>query len=265
MRVSSRILFCLLLLTVGVPRPVAAQTPVPASTPDLSGDPFCDESVDAIPWNATANAPANDTTSDALALAVFSRSKQASEATMHVTLISDADAYDVLLTHVRLGPDSNSPTVVVTLPKQTAIRYAYVDSYRTEGGADVTCPSDPRVVAPYGKVVRIDFPQPGSPRFAATFTQPLPPLPCGRVFTRARVTHAYRPRGFTVDKTRTVDVEVFVDSDGRLVKADVYRSSGVDYMDERAVAAAEHSWYAPATFLCVPVVGRLLYRVDFIP
>ncbi len=158
----------------------------------------------------------------------------------------------------------SSPEMVVTLPKPAAVRYAYVDSYRIDGGAETSCASEPAAARSWanGHPPR---PRPNSRRFAAVSKGSLPPLPCGKTFADARVTRAFQPAGINTTHTNTVDVGVFVDSAGHPVQAWVQKSSGIDVADSRAVAAAQHSQYAPATFLCTPVVSEYIFRVDFDP
>jgi hypothetical protein len=60
-------------------------------------------------------------------------------------------------------------------------------------------------------------------------------------------------------------VGVFIDSEGHPVDAWIHKSSGIDNADTLAVASALRSQYAPATFLCTPIVSEYIFRVDFAP
>jgi TonB family protein len=85
------------------------------------------------------------------------------------------------------------------------------------------------------------------------------------MFTDATLTKPYQPEGIYTKRTLTAQVETFIDSNGHVVQATLYKSSGSDNADAQAVAAAQLSKFAPATLLCTPVVGRYLFRVDFAP
>ena len=56
-----------------------------------------------------------------------------------------------------------------------------------------------------------------------------------------------------------------IDSSGALVQTDVYRSSGVEGLDDAAVGAVQASTYAPAQFLCTPVVGVSVFNLQYSP
>ena len=240
-------------------------TPSPSPT-EPPWDPFCAVHVAAVPWNRTSGAPSSSL-ADSIVLALFSQS--GSQIDAHVTLISETDAYDAALTNLALSRTSfahSTTAIFVTLPKAAPLRYAYVDSYRLDGGPEKSCASEPFDLHSWQKSLQAPpAVPPTSPRFAAVVKGPLPPLSCGRLYTDAQVTRAFQPSGFNVNKTYTVLVGVVVDSDGRPVDTWIYKSSGLDYADALARATALQSQYAPATLLCTPIVGRYLFRVDFAP
>jgi len=187
----------------------------------------------------------------------------------HVKLISETDAYDVALTGLPLdgNPSDRSTTAtLVTLPKAAPLRYAYVDSYRVDGAPEKSCATEPYDLLSWQTVFQAPPTEaPASPRFAAVLIGPLPPLPCGKIFTNAHVARTFQPPGINVKKTYTVQVGIFIDSEGHPVDAWIYKSSGIEAADNLAKASALLSQYAPATFLCTPIVSEYLFRVDFAP
>ena len=40
---------------------------------------------------------------------------------------------------------------------------------------------------------------------------------------------------------------------------------GTKSSPKRAMFAATHAQYAPATFLCTPIVGEYFYTIDYVP
>jgi hypothetical protein len=229
-------------------------------------DPFCAIHVAAVPWSQASGTPSSNA-ADSIVLSLYSTS--GSKVDAHVKLISEADGYDVALTDLALdGKPSaySTPPVFVTLPKATALRYAYVDSYRLDGAPEKSCATEPFDLRSW-EASRPTPPAepPAWPRFAAVLTGPLPLLPCGKTYTDAQVTHAVQPPGIRVNKTYTVQVGVFIDSEGHPVDTWIDKSSGISQADALARASALLSQYAPATFLCTPVVSEYLFRVDFAP
>lgn len=243
----------------------AQPTASPLPTPPPWLDPFCSVSIGATQWDTATNSRAVAESSDALIVSVFSQSGSRVDA--HVTLLSDGGAYDVTLQGLTLqGKDFDlfSPEILVSLPKPTAIRYAYVDSYVLDGRPAVSCPSEPFALPP-DPSERFVAPNSSNPRVAAVFKQTLPPLPCGKMFSRAQVVKAAEPV-YPVsffDHVRTTEVAIFLDSNGNLIKTSIYKSSGLEAMDDAATDAAIRSKFKPAMLLCSPVVSKYLFRADF--
>jgi hypothetical protein len=247
-------------LAFAQPSPAASQIEPPRL------DPFWAIHVAAVPWNQASSAPSSSA-ADSIVLSLSSMS--GSKVDAHVKLISETDAYDAALSDLALDgkPSSHSTAAIfVTLPKATALRYAYVDSYRLDGGPEKSCATEPFDLLSWQASRRAPPAEaPTRPRFAAVLNGPLPPLPCGKTYTDARVTHAFQPPGLNVNKTYTVQVGVFLDSDGHPVDTWIYKSSGMDDADALGRISALRSQYTPATFLCTPIVGAYLFRVDFAP
>jgi hypothetical protein len=264
MRKTLIVLPATMLFTVA---PVIAQGVMPfvPPAPPVSLDPFCAESAFAVAWDATKNEPTPGSTADTLVLWI--RSQQPGLLDAHVTIVGDGGAYDAKLQDVLLTGNPTAPTsppLMVMMPRSANARYVYVDSYSLNGAKEVSCPSEPHDV----KAVDADEVHPPyafMTRFTASFTQALPPLPCGKLSTEASVTHVVQPRGVSTTKTITTEIAVFVDSAGHAVKTFLYKSSGNTIADAQANASAALTQYAPATFLCTPIVGEYLFRADFAP
>ena len=250
-------------LAFAQPSPPSA---VPSQIEEPRLDPFCAIHVVGVPWNQASGTPSRgDADSIVLSLSSLSGSKLDA----HVKLISQTDAYDVALTDLSLDgrPTAHSTAALfVTLPKPAALRYAYVDSYRLDGGLEKSCATEPFDLRSWQDSLQVPPAQaPTGPRFAAALNGPLPPLLCGKTYTDAQVTRAFQLPGIRVNKTYTVQVGVFIDSEGHPVDTWISKSSGIEQADALAKASAQRSQYAPATFLCTPIVRAYLFRVDFAP
>ncbi|MGB6521147.1 MAG: hypothetical protein WBE83_05180, partial [Candidatus Cybelea sp.] len=127
-------------LAFAQPSPPSA---VPSQIEEPRLDPFCAIHVVGVPWNQASGTPSRgDADSIVLSLSSLSGSKLDA----HVKLISQTDAYDVALTDLSLDgrPTAHSTAALfVTLPKPAALRYAYVDSYRLDGGLEKSCATEP--------------------------------------------------------------------------------------------------------------------------
>ena len=251
--------------------PCLAQTapqPAPTDPPWLS--PFCDVSARVVAGGASAAEPANGAAPSSYWVLLDAQSGSTVDA--HVTLVGDTDAYDVAIVKTAIAGEpfkKHSNWLLVNMPKPVAIHYAYVDSYAIDTGTPMSCPSVVRHVgdltasagstAIAGPAVTSNAPA----AFAAAYLQALPKLPCGKVFQEATVTHPANPGGFNTGKRLSATIAVFLDSLGHPIKTYVYGPSGSDVADFRALASAQATKYSPATFLCTPVVGEYLFRVDF--
>ncbi len=246
---------------------LAQQSPPPpaASQVEPRPDLFCAIHVVGVPWNQ-ASGTVSSGAADVMVLSLSSVS--GSKVDAHVKLISETDAYDVAVTDLALDsqPSAHSTgAIFVTLPKAATLRYAYVDSYRLDGGPEKSCATEPFDLRSWEAALQAPLSQPTSPRFAAALIGPLPPLPCGKTYTDAHVARAFQPPGINVNKAYTVQVGVLVDSEGHPVDTWIYKSSGIARADAIAKASALLSQYTPATFLCAPIVHAYLFRVDFDP
>lgn len=260
----------LFALCAGAPaRPPATTQPAPpraaAADTSLWLDPFCALYVTAQPIDTSPSSEPLSPTSSFLAVGVFAEA--GARADVHVTLLSDAAAYDAFLQNVPLQDDGKglrSHNILVALPKAMQIRFVYVDSFAVNSGTEANCPSEPFDLSQV-KTLRVPQPPASVQRVTAVFKQALPRLPCGKLFSNATVLKPVQPVYplSYFDHDRSVQIEIFVDSNGNAVKASVYKSSGLQAFDDAATEAALRSKYAAPMLLCTPVVGKYLFRADF--
>ncbi|HET6276814.1 MAG TPA: energy transducer TonB [Candidatus Cybelea sp.] len=260
----------ILALCAGAPaRPPATTQPAQPSSAaadtSLWLDPFCALYVTAQPIDTSPPSEPVSPISNLLAMGVFAEA--GARADVHVTLLSDTGAYDAFLQDVPLlddGKGLRSHNILVQLPKAMHVRFVYVDSFAVDGGTKASCPSEPFDLSPV-KTLRVPPPPAAVQRVSAVFKQSLPALPCGKIFSNATILKAVQPVYplLYFDHDRSVQIEIFVDSNGNAVKTSVYKSSGLQAFDSAATEAALRSKYAPPMLLCTPVVGKYLFRADF--
>lgn len=182
----------------------------------------------------------------------------------HVTLVSNTDAYDVAVPDTNLAgapTDRQMDPVVVTLPAADAIKYYFVDSYALDRGASVSCPS---------YVFPLDDPVADAPSEAtaigAKHLQSLGKLACGQMY-RPPSSGAgdFGVMGHFGNRPLSTEYRVYIDSNGRDVGQKLLASSGVEGVDAAALGNLQNHQYAPAQFLCTPVVGEIDVRLDYDP
>lgn len=71
------------------------------------------------------------------------------------------------------------------------------------------------------------------------------------------------PHGLTV--AGSASVLVIIGSNGRVLRADMSRSSANAQIDQAVFDAAAHGKYSPKLVNCAPVKGKYLFQVDFKP
>jgi hypothetical protein len=191
----------------------------------------------------------------------------------HLILLSDTQAFEADVPDFSLESPSNRRTArfLIALPSPMSIKYVYVDGYDTDGGRFVDCPTEmsgnatlqfrdkelPAHAASAGAAI---------PVLTAKFRQALPPLTCGKIRIEARVKRVVQPNwAYGISKRISSQIVVYLDSNGTVVKTEVYKSSGFDAADEQVRMAAFNSTYTPAQFLCQPVVSEYLFTGDFEP
>lgn len=215
-------------------------------------NPFCQVIADV--------APAYDGSGYGLALFSAAGEKLAA----HVTLVSDTDAYDARVSGPLSGPSDNRQTgpVLVKLPVSTGVKYVFVDSYALDEASAVTCPS---YVFPMGSALS-DVPR-DAETITATHLQALGPLQCGKVYVPPQMHGELQsPVGMNYgDRPLTVVARAYIDSNGYSIKEDIVQSSGVDGLDKYMLGAVGVHQFAPARFLCVPVVGITDVELRYLP
>jgi hypothetical protein len=247
--------FMLALVAAFSPGRANAQTPSPSPGPTSAPNPFCAVHARAIGPLRTADPEYR----------IFLNSSTPETLSAHLTMIGDSGAYDAYLPAITLKPWRSEFTeaqrTVVTLPPGASAKYVFVDSYALNGGQKVVCPTEPsEILAQTGSLSTAQ-----TTYVAATFLQALPPMPCGKMYTPARA-RGFSPRtGNWGNKELNAKVYVFIDSDGHVVQQSIYKSSGVEGLDDEAMGSAQHSTYTPATFLCTPVVGSYLFSFAYRP
>jgi hypothetical protein len=186
------------------------------------------------------------------------------ELDVHVSLVSDSDAYDAHLSDVKISGapnDLESDAKIVTLPNGQTVNYFFVDSYAIDGGASVVCPS---YVFPMGNdptPFRID-----SGATVATHIQSLGKLACGQIY-RSPDLHGdlQFPIGGYGGRPVSTTFQVYIDSNGHAISEKMMQSSGVAGVDSYALGAIQLHQFLPARFLCTPVVGEMLVQLRYIP
>lgn len=260
-------LAALIATATAAPSVASQPSPSPSATPPPWLDPFCSVSVAGIQWDVATGARATSGASNALVVELFSQLDQSASVDEHITVLTDTDAYDVQLKGVPFEARATArhfQALLVTLPKEMAVRYVYVDSYVANREV-VSCPSEPSRVTPTSGrfITRI----PKTAVAVATFRQTIPPLPCGQMYSEAKVLNAVSPiypRSFSDHAWhRSVDVGIFVDSLGHAIKTWIYKSSGDSAFDASATLAAFRSTYQPPMLLCTPIVGEYLFKAVF--
>ena len=230
-------------------------------------NPFCGASALAIPFNVATNSYA--AVSDTYALYVWAHARANYAA--RVMLIGNGQAYAVDIPRIAYDAARDAESAyLVSLPKGFFVEWYFVDGVGVDDAAIGDCPSFVKPVVP---VHDLGPGVPAVPAVSATFehlnaryVEKLPALSCGAPYTSLEMKNAFSPLvGHFGDRPLSAEVEAFVDSNGFVVKTEIHHSSGVDGIDEAAIAAVEFSTFRPATFLCTPVVGAQLVTIDYAP
>lgn len=181
-------------------------------------------------------------------------------ATGLLALITDKHAYEAPFT------DPATP-FFITLDKAEAVKFAYVDDL-SDGTQRVDCPTVVRRVeieTPTDIAADEFTIDAKAPIVAATFRENLPPLTCQDDYLPATVSKRNLPaeKLNDVPAGSSTQVELFLDSAGRLADAHIYKSSGNAAVDRLALKSVALSTYQPALFRCIPVVGSFLYTFTY--
>jgi hypothetical protein len=186
------------------------------------------------------------------------------ELEVHVSLVTDTDAYDAHLTHLRLsGPadDRESDTKIVAIPNRQKVAYFFVDSYAVDGAPPVTCPTYVFPMGPYATAFPTD-----SGAIVASHLQSLGKLTCGQVYRSPDFNGDIGlPIGRYGNRRASTTFHVYMDSNGHAISEKMTQSSGIAGIDDFALGAIQLHQFLPARFLCTAVVSELLVRLDYEP
>lgn len=175
----------------------------------------------------------------------------------------------------------DSDPVFIRFDRTTPVRYVWVSGASVGRETPVSCPTqpssndrsakssplttpvlDPRIDA----LVRNSTPSRQN-TFDATLTGKLTAPACSQPNQEPRTLTKMRPEFPEIARQQGLRgmtaVKVDIDSAGKAVGSSVYVSSGSGLLDNVALSTAAASAYAPATFMCVPIVGSYLFVVDF--
>lgn len=182
----------------------------------------------------------------------------------HVALVGDTDAYDANLTAqplVGTPDDRETAAVVVRLPTTAKIGYFFVDSYAIDGGKRVDCPSYVFEISPD----TINAP-PNVPAITPQHLQALAALSCGHVYIPPSLKGQFQSAvGDYGNKPLTVLARAYVDSNGYSIREKLLQSSGVEGVDQYQLGALHEHQFAPAKFLCTPVVSTIDVELHYSP
>lgn len=205
-------------------------------------------------------APADN--GSAYALALFAAAGSMLDA--HVTLVSDTDAYDAHVSGTSLSgtpDDRQSDPMLVKFPVAAHLKYFFVDSYAIDAGKNVTCPS--YVFTLDDGVAEVPA---GIQTVQAEHLQELAPLKCGHAYVPPRMRGDLQsPVSAYGGRPLTVVARAYIDSNGYSISEEIVQSSGVDGMDKFMLGAVGVHQFAPAQFLCVPVVGTTEVELKYFP
>jgi hypothetical protein len=125
----------------------------------------------------------------------------------------------------------------------------------------VTCPS---YVFPVG-AASSDSPA-GAPSIEAHHLQKIDAPKCGRVYAPAQMRGDLESLvGDYGGKPLTAVAQAYIDSNGYSVRQEIVQSSGVAGVDAYLLGAIGMHQFAPAQFLCVPVVGTVDIELKYFP
>lgn len=235
-------------------------------TASRASSPFCGATLWMVPWNLGADAPLHGSHSADYMLELYAEGKR--DIAARVTMITDSDAYSVTVPAVTLqtlAGETDKVVAPIHVRFETAqtVKYAFVDGVGLDGADVADCPSDVQDVIPYSGSGQ---PHMGfhAQTIAAKFLQALPQLTCGKVYTEPRIT---KDNGSIVghygNAPRETTVHIYLDSNGTVLRTSIEKSSGVEGLDLAALGAARVSEFAPATFLCTPVVSELFMTYTY--
>lgn len=229
-------------------------------------NPFCDAAAVVVGWDLPTNQPYGGLTRT---YALYVWGHATSDYAARVTLVGDGEAYSVDVPRVAASAAGISAVsaYLVMLPAAVRIDRYFVDGVGVNGAPVTDCPSYVKAVfAPSEMGGSLPADRPPVTPLAARELQRLSAPACGMVYRKLEQRHSFQPLvGFFGNRPLTAEVEVFVDSSGQVVSRKIWRSSGVEGIDDAALSAVQWTTYRPAEFLCTPVVSSGIYAEEYKP
>jgi TonB family protein len=212
--------------------------------------------------------------------AVVLRAPAAGNDDVHVRLYSESATYDVALNGVRFrakGTTFESTARFIALPAADSVMAVDVEI----AGRNVQACGLPYVFS--DAVVRRQDPnyEPSAPQVAEAtlyvhaYERGIDTIPatvsdaravsCEESFALPHILRHVAPSISSAIAARRAHVEIAValDAGGSVTGGRILQSTGDDYRDHVALAAAERSSYSPAILRCVAVPSTIVYRADF--
>ncbi len=174
-----------------------------------------------------------------------------------------------------------SAPVFIRFDRSRPLRYAWVEQASIGGEKPVRCPTQPASNDRSGAgqpfttstldsrsdaSIRNSLPSKDN-TVVAEYTGQLIPPTCSQANHEARALTRIPPEFREIPRQQglrgTAVVKIDLDSSGKAVGSSIYIESGSPLLDAAALSAAAANAYAPATFMCVPIVGSYLFVVDF--
>jgi len=257
---------CVLSLVVAASAIAAVRADVPPANAGFD-NPFCAAVGQLFPWDRVLNVPADGAT-NVYALLLWTKAR--SNLSGRLTLVDAFNAWSVDIPNLTIpkGASDRGATLplFVSFEHQAALKVNFVDAVSIDGAPMTDCPSYVQEVnsaADWPSGTTLD---PSSvPTLHARFVQSLSGN-CAQPYVPLKMTKGTEPLvGLYGDRPRDTDVQVFVDSTGRVVDTRIWKSSGVEGLDASAIGAAENSTFSPAEFLCTPVVSDGIFTWTYKP
>jgi TonB family protein len=232
-----------------------------ARAADASWDnPFCAASAVVVSWDAARETyPIG--ASDTYLLYVTANAHTSYAA--RITMVGQNAAYEIDVPRTNSARPSG---YIVTLPKTLAIDHYFVDGAGVDGASIVDCPSFVRTVRSQPSTKPTAAALATFARLSARLVQTMSPAACGAIYTPLRAAQAFsEPVGHFGDRELNARVEAFVDSNGVVVRTVLRSTSGVEGVDDAAIAEVQNGKFQPATFLCTPVVDSMMVLIKYKP
>ena len=256
---------CALSVVIATSAMAAVRADVPAANAGFD-NPFCAAVGRLFPWDRVRNVPADGATST-YALLLWTKAR--SNLSGRLTLVDAFNAWSVDVPKLSIPKSASDRGAtlpfLVEFEHQTTLKMNFVDAVGIDNAPLADCPSYVQGVnsaADWPPGTTLDA---STPTLRARFVQSLSGN-CAQPYVPLKMTKGTEPLvGLYGDRPRDTDIQVFVDSTGRVVDTRVWKSSGVEGLDASAIGAAESSTFTPAEFLCTPVVSDGIFTWTYKP